>query len=119
MTIWKAGSLEITVNNKSYFIHMLNNKVNVAIQLLPKVNPDEVYPQVDKAIAIIKESGVTYKVCPFETVMEGDYDEIMKIVKTIQETCLNNGAEETLVYLKIQAGNNKDILISDKTGNYE
>ncbi len=98
---------------------MLNSKVNVAIQLLPKVKPEEVYPQIDKAIAIIKQSGIRHKVCPFETVMEGDYDEIMTIVKKIQEICLRDGAEETLVNLKIQAGNNKDILISDKSGKYE
>lgn len=97
---------------------MSDYKVNVAIQVLPMVAPDDVYPLVDKAIEVIHASGLKYKVCPFETVVEGKYDEIMNVLKTVQETCMESGAEELLINLKMQIGKNKDIRITDKIDKY-
>ena len=35
---------------------------------------------VDNAIAIIQQSGIKYEVGPFATVLEGKYDEVMKVI---------------------------------------
>lgn len=98
---------------------MHTHRVNVAIQLLPLTKTEKVFPLVDKAIEIIRSSGVKHVVCPFETVMEGDYTQIMNIVATIQEACLNDNAEDLIINLKIHIGKNKDIYISDKTDKYQ
>jgi uncharacterized protein (TIGR00106 family) len=93
--------------------------VNVAVQVLPFSREKELYDLVDLAIQVIQSSGITYRICPFETVLEGEYDRIMDIVRECQQVCLDNGADEVLVNLKIQHRKKGDVRISDKMGKYE
>jgi uncharacterized protein YqgV (UPF0045/DUF77 family) len=93
--------------------------VNVAFQLLPMDVTEDRYSIVDRAIGKIKNSGIRYRVCPFETVMEGDYDSIMQLIKDIQEDALEHGATSILANLKIQMRKNTDVSISDKMEKYE
>ena len=71
----------------------MNNTVNIALQILPTSKTIHPYSLVDKAIEVIANSGLRYKVTPFETVMEGTYDDIMKVVKQAQEACYEAGAD--------------------------
>ena len=80
---------------------MENNKINAAIQLLPLSNNIDKYKIIDEAISLIHKSGLKYVVCPFETVVEGTYDEIFDLVNKIRTTTLNNGCEELLINIKI------------------
>ncbi len=73
---------------------------------------------IDEAIAKIHASGLKYKVCPFETVVEGPYDQVMKLVDDIQQVCFDSGAEELLINMKLQRRNGKDVFIDEKTGKY-
>jgi uncharacterized protein YqgV (UPF0045/DUF77 family) len=95
------------------------HKVNIALQVLPASKELHPYAIVDKAIKIIEDSGIKYRVCPFETVMEGDYDRIMEIVKKIQIECLNSGADSMISNLKIQIDKYNDVSIEDKTAKYD
>ena len=97
---------------------MMKNKVNVAIQILPKSEEKDTYQIIDKAIEVIKESGIKYLVCPFETVLEGPYDEIMKVIEKVQQTCFDNGADELIVNIKIQNRKDSDVTIEEKMGKY-
>ncbi|MBK3519349.1 thiamine-binding protein [Carboxylicivirga marina] len=96
-----------------------NNIVNVAIQVLPMSDKHDMYDMVDAAIELIQKSGLTYKVTPFETVVEGKYDEVMELVKKVQEVCFTSGAEKLLCNLKIQSHKSNAVLIEDKVGKYE
>jgi uncharacterized protein YqgV (UPF0045/DUF77 family) len=95
------------------------HQVNVALQVLPTSGTKHPYAIVDRAIEIIHASGVKYRVCPFETVMEGDYDTIMEVVRKIQLECLDFGAESMISNLKIQISRDEDVRMEDKTGKYE
>ena len=95
------------------------HKVNIALQVLPSSSTKHPYTIVDKAIELIQNSGLKYRVCPFETVIEGDYDQIMELIKKIQLDCMDYGAESLLSYLKIQISRDKDVTIEDKTGKYD
>jgi len=97
----------------------MKNKVNVAIQVLPQSNTKKAYDLVDVAIEVIKNSGLKYQVCPFETVVEGPYRLIMETVEKMQQVCFENGADELLVYLKIQNRKNADVTIDEKMYKYE
>jgi uncharacterized protein (TIGR00106 family) len=97
----------------------MSSIVNIAIQVIPFSREKELYELVDLAIQVIQDAGVEYRVCPFETVLEGDYDRLMEIVKQCQQVCLDNGADQVLVNLKIQHRRNGDVRISDKMGKYE
>ncbi len=48
-----------------------NYKVNAALQILPFAGGPPDYALVDIGIDLIRKSGIKYKVCAFETVMEG------------------------------------------------
>jgi uncharacterized protein (TIGR00106 family) len=97
----------------------MKNKVNVAIQVLPQSKTKKAYDLVDVAIEVIKNSGLKYQVCPFETVVEGPYKLIMEIVEKMQQVCFENGADELLVNLKIQNRKNADVTIDEKMYKYE
>lgn len=97
----------------------MDNNINLAIQVIPKIKSGNPYAVVDKAIEVIQKSGVKYRVCPFETVMEGPYEKLMKIADEAQKACLNAGAEEVLVNIKIQRRAHGDVTIEEKTGKYD
>lgn len=96
----------------------MTKTVNIALQVLPTSTTVHPYLLVDKAIEVIEKSGLRYKVTPFETVMEGSYDEIMEVVKLAQEACYEAGAETMMTYVKIQSSR-KDVSIDDKMEKYE
>lgn len=96
----------------------MQNKVNIALQILPTSKTIHPYQIVDKAIEVIAASGLRYKVTPFETVMEGSYDEIMNVVKLAQEACYKAGADSLMTYVKIQTST-KDVSVDDKMEKYE
>jgi uncharacterized protein YqgV (UPF0045/DUF77 family) len=74
---------------------------SVAIQVLPNVEGEEVIRVVDEVIAYIKSTGLNTFVGPFETTIEGDYDELMEIVKQCQIVCIKAGAPSVMSYVKI------------------
>ena len=96
----------------------MQNTVNLALQILPTSKTIHPYLIVDKAIEVIAVSGLRYKVTPFETVMEGSYEEIMNVVKLAQEACYKAGADSLMTYIKIQSST-KDVSIDDKMEKYE
>ncbi|MFC5532360.1 thiamine-binding protein [Cohnella yongneupensis] len=74
----------------------------LSIQISPKVNGGEdVIPYVDRAISIIKESGVTYRVGPMETTMEGDLDTLIDIVKRMNDAMFEMGSPQVLSHIKL------------------
>lgn len=96
----------------------MDKTVNIALQILPSSKMIHPYKLVDKAIEVIAASGLRYKVTPFETVMEGSYDEIMKVVKQAQQACYEAGADSLMTYIKIQSSR-EDVSIEDKMQKYE
>lgn len=75
---------------------------SVAIQVLPMVGSDEeVIRIVDAVIDYIKSTGLTYYVGPCETSIEGDYDELMDVIKECQKIAVRAGAKSVASYVKI------------------
>lgn len=92
-------------------------KINAAIQLLPLDAGKNKYELIDAAILLIQSSGLIYKVCPFETVVEGDADKVYTLIRAIQDSTLKNGCNELLINVKIHAAN-KNLTIQDKLEKY-
>ena len=93
---------------------------SVAIQVLPSVQGEEIIRIVDEVIAYIKKSGLTYMVSPFETVIEGDFDQLMEIVKQCQLICIEQGAPSVMSYVKINFNPNHGVWsIDKKIGKYQ
>lgn len=75
---------------------------SVAIQVLPKVNTDkEVIHVVDEVIEYIRSTGLPYYVGPCETAIEGEYEELMEIIKQCQYIAVKAGAPAVSAYVKI------------------
>ena len=88
---------------------------SVAIQVLPKTdNDEELIRIVDEVIAYIKSQGLTCSVGPFETTIEGDYDQLMDIVKECQHVAVRAGAEKVSAYVKIVYRPEGEILTIDE-----
>lgn len=96
----------------------MNHIINASLQVLPSGGTKHPYEIVDRAIEVIAKSGLKYKVCPFETVVEGTYDEIMTVFKQAQQICYDAGATHVMAYFKIQSSQN-DVNIEDKMEKYE
>jgi len=90
----------------------------VAIQVLPEANGKLKYDLVDKAIEAIKLTGLKYEVCPFETVVECNFDELLELIEKVHEACKNAGTEKMLTNLKIQVDFENKVTIEDKMEKY-
>lgn len=93
---------------------MTDNIITLGIQIVPKSDNNLSYDLVDKAIEVIQLSGVPYKITPFETVMEGRYDQLMTIANKAQKAVLDAGAHECLVYFRIHYRKGEDVTFAEK-----
>ncbi|MGI6084883.1 MAG: thiamine-binding protein [Acetivibrionales bacterium] len=93
------------------------SKINLSLQVIPNVADGLVYPVVDKVIAMIKQSGLTYEVGSMETTIEGELDELMDIVKKAQEVCVKEGATRVISIVKIDYKPG-GVTINEKVGKY-
>ena len=79
----------------------------------------EVIRIVDEVIAYIKSTGLNYYVGPCETSIEGDYDELMEIVKNCQLVAAKAGCPAINTYVKISFKPEGDVLtIAKKVTKY-
>jgi uncharacterized protein (TIGR00106 family) len=93
---------------------MTNRIVTIGIQIMPKSKIHHTYDLVDHAIEVIQQSGVKHQITPFETVMEGDYDELMAVSKKAEQAVLDAGADECLVYYRIHYRKDGDVTFEEK-----
>ncbi len=94
-------------------------QVNVAIQVLPQSGTKAPYVIIDRIIQHIQQSGLRYRVCPFETVVEGSFDAIMVLIREIQEIGIQAGAQKMLTNIKIEIHASGQVSIDDKMAKYE
>ncbi|MDY4011984.1 MAG: thiamine-binding protein [Fusobacterium gastrosuis] len=88
---------------------------SVAIQILPNVKDgDELIRVVDEVIAYIKSKNLKTNVGPFETTIEGNYEELMEIVKECQYIAVKSGASGAMSYIKINYKPNGNLLTIDE-----
>ncbi|MEB7800072.1 MTH1187 family thiamine-binding protein [Staphylococcus xylosus] len=62
------------------------NDTLMSIQIIPKTaNGEDVIPYVDEAIKIIDDSGLTYRVGPLETTVQGEMNECLILIQKLNE----------------------------------
>lgn len=94
------------------------NSINVAVQAIPQAEGKISYAVIDKVIEAISGSGLTFKVCPFETVVECTYAELPSLLEKIHDAARTAGAGSMLTNLKIQVDFEKNVTIDDKMEKY-
>ncbi|MCT3043675.1 thiamine-binding protein [Leuconostoc mesenteroides] len=81
---------------------------------------EEVIRIVDHVIAYIDKSGVNYQVGAFESTLEGDYDQLMDILKNWPKVAAEISDIPVMVYSKINMATDSDVLtIAKKTDKYK
>jgi uncharacterized protein (TIGR00106 family) len=74
----------------------------LSIQILPHTPGGEsVIPYVDRAIDVIKASGLPYRVGPLETTIEGDLDRLLALVKAMNDAMIEAGCPSVISQVKI------------------
>lgn len=97
---------------------MRNYIVSASIQILPIGTQTHPYVWVDEAIAIIQNSGLTYRVQAFDTVVEGMYPEVMALIDQINQQLSEAGCEEWISHLQIQIRSNASVTSAEKLVKY-
>jgi uncharacterized protein YqgV (UPF0045/DUF77 family) len=98
---------------------MHNYIINASIQILPIVQDKHPYEWVDEAIATIQQSGVKHEVGPFATVLEGTYDEVMKVIHDVNEYLYCQGCSEWISSVQLQIRSGGDITGQEKTEKFK
>ena len=78
-------------------------KASIALQVLPLSQGIDRIAIIDKVIAYLQAQEVTMVVTPFETVLEGEFDELMRILKEALEAA-GNEADNIFANVKINVG---------------
>ena len=95
---------------------MINS--SIAIQVLPQFDKGgstaEVVRVVDSVIKYISATGLKYEVGPFETTVEGPYEDLIEIIRRANEICITAGADQVYAYVKISYAPEKEILTIDE-----
>jgi len=75
-------------------------KASIALQVLPLSQGIDRIAVIDQVIAYLQAQEVTMVVTPFETVLEGEFDELMRILKE----ALKVAADNVFANVKINVG---------------
>lgn len=92
--------------------------VNVSLQIVP-IHTTEPYPIIDAAIARIQQSGLTYQVTAFATLLEGEYEVIMALIAELRTLCFQAGATELLFNMQLHARRDRDVFLEEKTAKFQ
>ncbi|HCC37807.1 MAG TPA: hypothetical protein DEQ14_09415 [Treponema sp.] len=95
-------------------------EASLAIQVLPQsVAGNEALAIVDKVIAYIKSAGLKTVVGPFETTVEGGFEQLMEMAAECQRICIREGAAGLMTYMKMAYNPNSGVWsIDEKTGKH-
>ncbi len=87
------------------------------VPLRPYKGEEEMYKVVDACIECIEESGLKYEVGANSTTIEGDFEDIFKIIQKVHKLPFELGCERVITTVRIdeKAGG---ITIEDKLKNH-
>ena len=90
-------------------------KASIALQVLPLSQGINRIAIIDQVIAYLQAQSVTMVVTPFETVLEGEVDELMRILKDALEVA---GQEADNVFANVKINIGEILSIDDKLEKY-
>lgn len=75
-------------------------------------------PQIAKVLKIVTESGIKYKANPMGTVLEGDWDSVMSVIKKCHDVVMS-GSERALTTITIDDRKGKESRMEKKLESVE
>ncbi len=92
--------------------------VNASLQIVPVVQDRHPYEWVDEAIAVIQRSGIRHEVGPFATVLEGTYEQVMRVMHDVNEYLYARHCGEWICQVQLQVRSGGDITGHEKTAKF-
>lgn len=93
--------------------------IHASVQFVPISTDNEPYALIDKALEVFQQSGLFIKIGPLETFIEGTYEEVMSVIAEAKNTCLQAGAQELVINLRLHCKRDFDVSIEEKIGKYK
>jgi uncharacterized protein (TIGR00106 family) len=90
----------------------------VEFSVVPIGSGVSVSPQIARVLKIVADSGVNYKANPMGTVLEGDWDAVMAVVKKCHDAVMKD-AERALTRITIDDRKGKEARIETKLASVE
>src|SRR4030065_992968 len=90
----------------------------VELSVIPIGAGSSIGDQLAEVLKIIDASGLAYKVNPMGTVIEGEWDDIMKLIKKCHQAVMKTG-ERVLTTIIIDARKGKPNRIEEKVNSIE
>jgi uncharacterized protein YqgV (UPF0045/DUF77 family) len=97
---------------------MHQHLINASLQLIPIDHASRAMPQIDKAIAIIKASGLTNEVGPFGTTVEGTCQQVTTLINSINEMMSQSSDTEWVLNIQMHIHPAADITMQGKTAKH-
>ena len=89
-------------------------KASIALQILPLTDQDERLPIIEKVIDFLRQQPVKQVVTPFETVLEGEWEELFAILGQAIELA---GQEADNIFANVKINYGQILSIEEKIGN--
>ena len=86
--------------------------------IVPVGTGSSIGDQLAEILKIVDESGLPYKINPMGTVIEGEWDDVMKLLKKCHKTVMKNG-ERTITTIAIDDRKGKPNRIEEKVKSVE
>ena len=93
--------------------------INASIQILPIVDDKHPYEWVDEAIDVIRRSGIKHDIGPFATILEGKYNEVMKVIDEVNEYLYAKDCAEWIANIQLQLRSDRDITAEEKVAKFK
>jgi len=84
------------------------------ITVLPFGTGASISKYVAGAVKIIAESGLKYELSAMTTIVEGDVDSILALMKKVHESCFDEGAARVLTSLSVDERRDRELTIEGK-----
>jgi uncharacterized protein YqgV (UPF0045/DUF77 family) len=96
----------------------MNTQITAAIQFIPLTDPKTAYREIDEIISIIQSMELNYTVCPFETVIEGTLENILKVITAINEKSKTLSCEQFILNVKFHINKNQNLSLETNIKKY-
>ncbi len=90
----------------------------VEFSIIPVGSGVSISPQIAKVLKIVAESGIPYKANPMGTVLEGEWETVMGVVKKCHDAVMND-SERALTKITIDDRKGKEARIEKKLESVE
>jgi len=93
----------------------LKHHCHISFQLIPLVDKANTYAIIDKALDLIRSSGINHVTGAMETTLEGNYDDVMALIRKAQVATLDH-ADELVSVIKVHLRKEGPVTFDEKIG---